>query len=196
MIRSGLLTACFGLLLLIGAITPQASGALFAFAMTIIGIGIGLAISQIGNVNLSSTDDSRSNEVGGLQGTAQNLGSSLGVALAGTVLFLGLATTFTSSVLSNNNIDAATQQGVADAAASGVQIVTLTQAQEALTNAGLSESDAAEIVLEYSASKLQSLRAGLGIVFIIGLIGIPLTRGLPKRPLAAASQQTQDSSIS
>jgi hypothetical protein len=40
------------------------------------------------------------------------------------------------------------------------------------------------------------LRAGLGIVFIIGLIGIPLTRGLPKRPLAAASQQTQDSSIS
>ena len=196
MIRSGLLTACFGLLLLIGAITPQASGALFAFAMTVIGIGIGLAISQIGNVNLSSTDDSRSNEVGGLQGTAQNLGSSLGVALAGTVLFLGLATTFTSSVLSNNYIDAATQQGVADAAASGVQIVTLTQAQEALTNAGLSESDAAEIVLEYSASKLQSLRAGLGIVFIIGLIGIPLTRGLPKRPLAAASQQTQDSSIS
>ncbi len=74
--------------------------------------------------------------MGGLQGTAQNLGSSLGVALAGTVLFLGLATTFTSSVLSNDNIDAAAQQGVADAAASGVQIVTLTQAQEALTNAG------------------------------------------------------------
>ena len=194
MIRSGLISACFGLLLLIGAVTPQASGILFASAMTVIGVGVGLAISQIGNVNLSSVDDSRSNEVGGLQGTASNLGSSLGVALAGTVLFIGLATTFTSSVLSNDNIDAAAQQSIADAAASGVQIVTLTQAQEALTNAGLSESDAAEIVLEYSASKLQSLRAGLGIVFIIGLIGIPLTRGLPKRPLAAASQQTQDSS--
>ena len=194
MIRSGLISACFGLLLLIGAITPQVSGILFASAMTVIGIGVGLAISQIGNVNLSSVDDSRSNEVGGLQGTAQNLGSSLGVALAGTVLFIGLATTFTSSVLSNDNIDAAAQQSIADAAASGVQIVTLTQAQEALTNAGVSESDAAEIVREYSASKLQSLRAGLGIVFIIGLIGIPLTRGLPKRPLAEASQQTQDSS--
>ena len=196
MIRSGLISACFGLLLLIGAITPQVSGILFASAMTVIGIGVGLAISQIGNVNLSSVDDSRSNEVGGLQGTAQNLGSSLGVALAGTVLFIGLATTFTSSVLSNDNIDAAAQQSIADAAASGVQIVTLTQAQEALTNAGVSESDAAEIVREYSASKLQSLRAGLGIVFIIGLIGIPLTRGLPKRPLAEASQQTQDSSSS
>ena len=196
MIRSGLISACFGLLLLIGAITPQVSGILFASAMTVIGIGVGLAISQIGNVNLSSVDDSRSNEVGGLQGTAQNLGSSLGVALAGTVLFIGLATTFTSSVLSNDNIDAAAQQSIADAAASGVQIVTLTQAQEALTNAGVSESDAAEIVREYSASKLQSLRAGLGIVFIIGLIGIPLTRGLPKRPLAEAPQQTQDSSSS
>ena len=134
--------------------------------------------------------------MGGLQGTAQNLGSSLGVALAGTVLFIGLATTFTSSVLSNDNIDAAAQQSIADAAASGVQIVTLTQAQESLTNAGVSESDAAEIVREYAARKLQSLRAGLGIVFIIGLIGIPLTRGLPKRPLAEASQQTQDSSSS
>jgi hypothetical protein len=38
------------------------------------------------------------------------------------------------------------------------------------------------------------LRAGLGIVFIIGLIGIPLTRGLPKRPLVGASQQTHGSS--
>ena len=162
MIRSGLLAACFGLLLLIGAITPQASGALFAFAMTVIGIGIGLAISQIGNVNLSSTDDSRSNEVGGLQGTAQNLGSSLGVALAGTVLFLGLATTFTSSVLSNNNIDAATQQGVADAAASGVQIVTLTQAQEVLTDAGVTEGDAAEIVKEYACQQTLIIARRIG----------------------------------
>ena len=187
MIRSGLVTACFGLLLLIGAITPQVSGTLFTCAMTAIGIGIGLAISQIGNVNLSCVDDSRSNEVGGLQGTATNLGSSLGVALAGTVLFIGLATTFTSSVLSNDNIDSAVAQSVADAAASGVQIVTLTQAQEALTNAGVSERDAAEIVQEYAASKVQSLRAGLGVLFIIGLIGIPLTRGLPNKPIVQAS---------
>ena len=191
MIRSGLVTGCFGLLLLIGAITPQVSDTLFACAMTAIGIGIGLAISQIGNVDLSCVDDSRSNEVGGLQGTATNLGSSLGVALAGTVLFIGLATTFTSSVLSNDNIDSAVQQSVADAAASGVQIVTLAQAQEALTNAGVSERDAAEIVQEYAASKVQSLRAGLGVLFIIDLIGIPLTRGLPNKPLVQASPITR-----
>ena len=188
LIRSGLVTACLGLLLLIGAITPQVSGALFACAMTVIGIGVGLAISQIGNVNLSSVDDSRSNEVGGLQGTATNLGSSLGVALAGTVLFVGLATTFTSSVLSNDNIDAAVAQSVADASASGVQIVTLEQAQAALENAGLTQSEAAQIVREYSASKIQSLRAGLGVLFLIGLIGVPLTRGLPNKPLVQASR--------
>lgn len=133
--------------------------------------------------------------MGGLQGTAQNLGSSLDVALAETVLFFGLATTFTPSVLSNNNIDAAAQQSVAYAAASGVQIVTLKQAQEVLTDAGVTESDAAEVVREYAANKLQSLRAGLGIVFIIGVLGIPMTRGLANRPLVCAPQKTQESSI-
>jgi hypothetical protein len=37
---------------------------------------------------------------------------------------------------------------------------------------------------------LQALRAGLGIVFIVGLIGVPLTRGLPNRPLVGAPQDS------
>jgi len=183
LIRIGLITACAGLVLLIAAITPQARGTLFAIAMAVIGAGIGLAISQIGNVNLSSADESRSNEIGGLQGTAQNLGSSLGVALAGTTLFIGLATTFTSSVMSNDQIDSAVQQGVAEAAATGVQVITLDQARDLLVQAGVPEDDVTQIVDDYAQSKLQSLRAGLAIVFMIGLIGLPLTRGLPDRPM-------------
>ena len=59
---------------MISAIRPEADSVLFTLAMASIGIGIGLAISQIGNVNLSSADQSRSTEIGGMQGTAQNLG--------------------------------------------------------------------------------------------------------------------------
>ena len=61
---------------MISAIRPEADSVLFTLAMASIG-GIGLAISQIGNVNLSSADQSRSTEIGGM-GTAQNLGASLG----------------------------------------------------------------------------------------------------------------------
>ena len=191
LIRWGLVTACLGLLVLIGAITPDARGTLFAIAMAVIGLGIGLAISQIGNVNLSSADESRSNEIGGLQGTAQNLGSSLGVALAGTALFIGLAATFTSSVSSNDQINTAVQAGVIQAADSGVQVITIEQAEQLLAEAGVPQEDITLIVQDYAASKLQSLRAGLGIIFIIGLIALPLTRRLPDRPLVGTQPDNE-----
>ncbi|NDA50333.1 MAG: hypothetical protein EBY60_07935 [Actinobacteria bacterium] len=156
--------------------------------MAVIGLGVGLAISQIGNVNLSSADESRSNEVGGLQGTAQNLGSSLGVALAGTAVFIGLAATFTTAVSNNDDINAALQKGVTQAAASGVQVITVQQAQALLEDQGVPADQAAEVVDDYAASKLQALRLGLGIVFIVGLVGLPLTRGLPRQTLTSAPQ--------
>lgn len=185
MIRTGLITAAAGLILLVGAITPEARGALFALAMAVIGVGIGLAISQIGNVNLSSADEARSNEVGGLQGTAQNLGSSLGVALAGTALFIGLASTFTSSVTSNDQIDPALQEAVVIAAATGIPVVTVSEVEQTLTDAGVPQDQADLVVEEYAASKLQSLRLGLLIVFAVALCGLPLTRGLPRQPITS-----------
>jgi len=184
LIRAGILVACAGLLLLTEAITPEARGLLFASAMAIIGLGVGLAISQIGNVNLSAADDSRSNELGGLQGAAQNLGSSFGVALAGTAVFIGLAATFTTGLAENPSINAALQEGIIEASAGGVPVITVDQAGEVLEAEGV-PADQIDVVLdEYAESKLQALRAGLGIVFIIGLVGLPLTRGLPREVLA------------
>ncbi len=186
LIRLGLVTAGVGLLLLMGAITPDARGTLFAVAMAIIGAGTGLAISQIGNVNLSAADDSRSSEVGGLQGTAQNLGSSLGVALAGTAVFIGLAGIFTTSVTGNESIDDALQASVADAAANGVQIISVAEAGELLQTEGVPADQADLIIDDYAASKLQALRLGIGIVLVVSLAGLPLTRGLPREVLATA----------
>lgn len=193
LIRSGIVTACLGLLLLIAAITPQARGPLFALAMAVIGVGVGLAISQVGNVNLSAADESRSNEIGGLQGTAQNLGSSLGVALAGTAVFIGLAATFTTSISQNTDIETALQEGLVEASASGVQVMTVDQAKELLAAEGVPADQAQSVIDEYATSKLQSLRAGLGIVFIVSLISLPLTRGLPNRPLVGTRPDSEPS---
>ena len=55
------------------------------------GVGAGLMLSQLGNVIMSSVDPSKTNEAGGLQGTAQNLGASLGTALIGAVLIASLS---------------------------------------------------------------------------------------------------------
>lgn len=183
LIRSGLLIACAGLVLLIGAITPDARGHLFTLAMAVIGSGVGLAISQIGNVNLSAADASRSTEVGGLQGTAQNLGSSLGVALAGTVLFIGLAQQLNTAVANSAVISPQLQQATRDATASGVQVVPGSSLQQLMQEASLPDKQANALLQDYNSSKLQALRRGLGIVLIAGLLALPLTRALPDRPL-------------
>jgi Na+/melibiose symporter-like transporter len=185
LVQLGLGTATAGVLLLIGAITPDARGTLFAIAMAIIGIGLGLAVSQIGNINLSAAEDTRSSEIGGLQGTAQNLGSSLGVAIAGTVLFIGLATTFTTNLADQPAVNTQLQQAADEAVSKGVQVVPASRVEAATQAAGLPPDEVDAVVTAYSEAKIESLRAALAIVFVAGLLGLLVTGGLPKRPLSA-----------
>jgi hypothetical protein len=66
---------------LLGTIDVELNETEFALALALFGVGAGLLLSQLGNVIMSSVDPGKSNEAGGLQGTAQNLGASLGTAL-------------------------------------------------------------------------------------------------------------------
>ncbi|MGP6170963.1 hypothetical protein ACTU6V_07095 [Microbacterium sp. A204] len=69
-------------------------GVLFAIGMFLAGAALGLLASQLGNVNMSSVTEKDTSEVGGLQGVFQNLGSSLGTALIGSILIGALSTSF------------------------------------------------------------------------------------------------------
>ena len=62
--------------------------------MLLFGAGAGLLASQLGNVIMSAAPPAQTNEAGGLQGTAQNLGASLGTALIGAILLIGLTEGF------------------------------------------------------------------------------------------------------
>ena len=70
----------------------------FFVGMAVLGVGMGLMVSQLGNVVQSSVDESGRSEAGGLQYTGQQLGSSLGVALIGAIVLAGLVGTFVSNV--------------------------------------------------------------------------------------------------
>ena len=58
--------------------------------MGVLGVGMGLIVSQLGNVVQSAVEDRDRSEAGGLQNTAQQLGSSLGTALLGAIVISGL----------------------------------------------------------------------------------------------------------
>ena len=100
----GLVAMVVAALLLMGTIDVTLHGAGFAISLVLFGIGAGLLMSQLGNVIMSSAPPEESNEAGGLQGTAQNLGASLGTALIGAILLTTLTNSFVSRIQQNPDL--------------------------------------------------------------------------------------------
>ena len=95
----------------------------FAIALALFGMGAGLLLSQLGNVIMSSVDPAKTNEAGGLQGTAQNLGASLGTALIGAVLIAALTSGFVPRVEDNPAVPQAVRDQVGQRAEKGIPVV-------------------------------------------------------------------------
>ena len=94
-VQVGLAAMVVASLVLVGTIDVELNETGFKLSLALFGVGAGLMMSQLGNVIMSSAPPEKTNEAGGLQGTAQNLGASLGTALIGSVLLTGLLTGFT-----------------------------------------------------------------------------------------------------
>ena len=110
-VRVGLGVTFVSTLLLLDTIDPTLDSGSFLFAMGVLGVGMGLVVSQLGNVVQSSVGDADRSEAGGLQNTAAQLGSSLGTALLGAVVITGLIAAFSSSVASDERIADERQAG-------------------------------------------------------------------------------------
>ena len=92
-------------------IEPELDNTSFLIAMGVLGVGMGLIVSQLGNVVQSAVGDSDRSEAGGLQNTAQQLGSSLGTALLGAIVITGLIAAFTANVADNPRISTRSRAG-------------------------------------------------------------------------------------
>lgn len=72
-VRAGLLVTVLAVLVLMATVQPELTDAAFAWSMALLGVGMGLMVSQLGNVVQSSVDPSGRGEAGGLQYTGQQL---------------------------------------------------------------------------------------------------------------------------
>ena len=135
-VRTGLSVTIAGALILLSTIKPTLFDAGFAIGMGVLGIGMGLMVSQLGNVVQSSVEESGRSEAGGLQYTGQQLGSSLGVALIGAIVLMGLTSTFISNVEHDPRISADVSAQVGVAAGSNTNFVSSTQVEAAAKKCG------------------------------------------------------------
>jgi len=180
----GLIAIAAAALLLLETIDVKLNRWGFALALAVFGVGAGLLISQLGNVIMSSVEPSKTNEAGGLQGTAQNLGASLGTALIGAVLLTGLASGFTARITDNPALPKAAEQQLTEAASSsGLTVVPVEQVRQEVRDAGLTPAEADAVASSYGDALLEALRRSMGAVAAFALTGLFLTRRLPSRAL-------------
>ena len=167
--------------MLLHFIGPELNGWGFGIGLALLGAGLGLLASQVGNVIMSSVNPSRGGEAGGLQGTSLNLGASLGVALVGSILIASLATNFTTEVTANPNLTDPVKQQVVAASEKSANFVSTATVEQAAEDAGLPPDQTKELVANYSKSQLNALRAALGFLALFALLTLAWVRHLPAR---------------
>lgn len=168
--------------LLLDTIAPELDGTSFTIALALFGLGAGLLISQLGNIIMSSSPEAKTNEAGGLQGTAQNLGASLGTALIGSILIAALTAGFTSRVEQNPKVPQAARTQLAETAREGIPVVATSDVEDAARRAGATPRQAEAIASDYGDAELDALRRALGAVGALSLLSLWFTRRLPGRP--------------
>lgn len=182
-VRAGFLFLLAAVVFLLGTIDPQIDTTDFAIAMAVLGVGMGLVVSQLGNVVQSAVEETDRSEAGGLQYTAQQLGSSLGTALIGAIVISGLATAFASNVADDRSLSQSVQNEVSVRLEGSVSFVSSETVEQAARRAGVSESETQALVANYSSAQLDALKLGLLVCGFVVLASLLATRNLPRRRL-------------
>jgi MFS family permease len=93
LILAGFVIAIVGVGTLLTMVVRSFNVWAFAPGLLLIGLGIGTMLTPAVNVVQSSFGESRQGEISGLSRSVSNLGSSMGTAIAGTILVAGITST-------------------------------------------------------------------------------------------------------
>jgi MFS family permease len=181
----GLVALMAAAMVLLGTIDVELNEGTFAVALALFGVGAGLLLSQLGNVIMSSVEPDQTNEAGGLQGTAQNLGASLGTAVIGSVLIAALTSGFVAKVEQNPALPQQARERIADAASAGIPVVPVDEVEQVALDNGLSQQQASAVAGDYGEAQLDGLKRAIGAVAVLAFLSLWFTRRLPGRAVRA-----------
>lgn len=178
-VRWGLWVLLVAVLGLAGTIEPVLRGGAFGISMALLGVGMGLLASQLGNLVQSSVGARDRSEAGGLQYTAQQLGSSLGTALIGAIVISALASAFLTQIANDPRISDQLSNEISVGLSSSVQFVSADLVADTLTSTGLTEDEQAAIVDSYAQGQILALKIGLVVAVGMVIYALFIVRRIP-----------------
>jgi len=186
-VKFGQWALIIGVAVIATTIDPELKSLPLLTGMFVLGAGLGLLASQLGNINLGSVDKRHSSEVGGMQGTAQNLGQSLGTAIVGSILIMSLTTGFTASITSSNNVPANVKSDISAQSTKGIPVVPLSEVRASLAKENIPTSQANTIINAYTESQLNGLKKGLVFLLLLSIASLFMSRNLPDTKISTIS---------
>ncbi|MEP9416425.1 MFS transporter [Gordonia sp. VNQ95] len=181
-VSSGLILVIVGALILVSTVDPELRDAMFGVGMAVFGAGFGLVASQLGNVIMSSVGDRDRGEAGGLQGTAQNIGMSIGVAMIGAILIGALSAGFNDAAQTDPDISAQTKAVIAEATEDGVEIVARDQLDEIAVANGIPAGEVSSLAQAYVDAQIMAIKASLLLAIAFAILGLLIAQRLPRIP--------------
>ncbi len=181
LVRVGLLVVLAAIAMLLGTIEPELDSGAFLAATGVLGLGMGLIVSQLGNVVQSAVGDADRSEAGGLQNTAQQLGSSLGTALLGAIVISGLIAAFTSNIAGDPRVSADVEDQVQVQLSAGGSFVSSEEVRAAAKTEGIDPRTTDALVENYEDAQLKALKTAFLFAGFLVLASFWTTRRLPNQ---------------
>lgn len=191
-VRLGQMCMIVGILFLIGGMSPGANAAVVTIPMVLIGFGLGALASQLGAATVSALPDSESAEVGGLQNTATNLGSSIGTALIGSVLIATLTGATLAGISSNPNVPQNIKTEASVSLAGGAAFVSNDDLSTGLAKAGVAEPVAKQIVEINTQSRVEALRVAFSLAGFFAILSLFFTGRIPNVAIGGNQENKED----
>jgi EmrB/QacA subfamily drug resistance transporter len=179
LVRAGLLVVLAAIGMLLGTIEPELDSGAFLAATGVLGLGMGLIVSQLGNVVQSAVGDADRSEAGGLQNTAQQLGSSLGTALLGAIVISGLIFAFTSNIADDPRVSADVEDQVQVRLSAGGSFVTSEEVRAVAKAEGIDPASTDALAENYEDAQLKALKTAFLFAAFLVLASFWTARRLP-----------------
>jgi EmrB/QacA subfamily drug resistance transporter len=191
-VRLGMVLVLGGILGLLAGIDLDADATVVALPLALMGLGIGCLASQLGAITVSAVPEEKGGEVGGLQNTSMNLGASIGTALAGSILILGLSISLSQGIQQNPDVPDEVKAGAGTELSNGVQFVSDAQLEEALAEAGMSDETVSSVTELNREARIDALNASLAVLALAAAMGLFFADRIPKEPVGSDASTAAD----
>ncbi len=178
LVQAGQVASVVGLVLLRQTLSVHTTAGDLVLPLAVYAVGLGLMMSQLGNITLSAVPVNQAGEASGVNSTIRQIGSSLGTAVIGSILIASIAGGLAGGVKSSTAIQAADRPVLSQQVKAQASVVEFGGTLQ--TSVQLTAGERAAIKQLSDEATVRADRIALLFTILFTAIGFLLARKLPE----------------